>query len=244
MRKFPHNENGSKKTEKLPAEFLFNQDNRQLRIFDADGNWIHRVDFMVIAASSHEDIFSRESLCREMVREESENPATATNSLSPKALRRGRKEVAKRGNLHVLASSVVLEVARLIMATNTIPSLNAALLIVAFNQRNFQGKAKDSKVEKSVLREVERGFMKYRNIAHIRAAIEYVLMEDGEIGHGEKKFRRILGIARHFEEILDRWAAVNCFQWSPLRIPPQIEIASNLYFVEMTSQEIAAAGTV
>ena len=85
----------------------------------------------------------------------------------------------------MLAGEVVLEIARLNVMTGKTPSLNAARRLVAFNHRQFQRKAKDSLMERSVLREVERGFAKYQNIAHIRAALHYILASDGEIEAGE-----------------------------------------------------------
>lgn len=197
---------------------------------------------MVFAAASHAAEFEIESLYREMVREDQENPASSSPALSQRALRRGQKELAKRESLHVLAGEVVLEIARLNVMTGKTPSLNAARRLVAFNHRQFQRKAKDSLMERSVLREVERGFAKYQNIAHIRAALHYILASDGEIEAGEYSFRRLLGIARTFEGIIDRIEATGPFSWMPLRIPPQIECVLNLHFAEMTAEELAAAG--
>lgn len=220
---------------------LSNRNARQLRIFDAKGNWINRADLMVLAAASHSAEFEIESLYRAMVEEDVENPAVESSSLSPRALRRGQKEIARRGSLHILAGEVVLEIARLTTLTGRTPNLNSARRVVAFNHRQFQGKGMDSAVERRVLREVERGFTKFRNIAHIRAALHYVLLEDGQIGPGEDVFRRILGIARTFENMVDRIASNGTVAWSPLRIPRQIEPVSDFVFAPMTREEIAAS---
>lgn len=220
---------------------LTNRNDKYLDVFDSSGNWRHHADYFVIAAVSEIDSFAVKSLHAAMVNEDESNPPSLLSPLSPSAQRRASKLIAKREFLHILVGEVVLEMARISFTMDVIPSLGAARRLVAFNHRAFQGKPMDSRVEKLVEREVEKGFRKYRDVSHIRAAIIYTLVRDGELASGENSFRELLGIARTFEQVVDKIAAKNQFSWSPLRIPREILCVNHVPFPKLSDQEIAAA---
>lgn len=208
-----------------------------LRLFDDVGGWIARPDFMVLSAISEPDPMSVEHTYSSMLVEDKLNPDTTEGQMSVFATRLKRTVIEKHMKERVLTGEVVLELARLASATRKPPTVNAARRLVADKHHHFFGTGTLNTIE----REVEKSFTLFRNTAHLQAAAVLepsliVAMEGSETA-----CRKFLGIARAFEEFIDANVVSEAFQWSPLRVPTQIDRLSVIEFLPLSDQELAVS---
>ncbi|WP_050526210.1 hypothetical protein [Pseudorhodobacter aquimaris] len=208
-----------------------------LRVFDANGAWIARPDFMIYAAMSESEKMSMEHIYASMLLEQQINPPNMDGNLTEFA-QRLKKIVFESGmRQRVWAGEFVVELARLAAATGRPPTISAARRLVAFNHHQYF-RTGDTK---NISREVERSFSKFRNVSHFHAVavIEPSLLTEleGDVG----KCLRFLGLARAFEGFMDSNVVSKAFNWSPLRVPVQIDRISAISFRALSQQELAAA---
>jgi hypothetical protein len=211
-----------------------------LRIFEDDGSWIARLDYMLLAAMSEPDWASVEQLYSAMLREDELNPPESGESLSKfgEKVKSGTLEQSVRAR--VIAGEVVLELARLASATGKPPTVTAARKLVALNRERHKSKA----TPPTIMRDVEKSLTMYRNTAHFQAVA--VLDPDlfAKIEDSEEATLRFLGLARAFEEFMDANVVSAKFKWAPVRVPQQIQAIYDINLVPLLKQELRAAGVI
>lgn len=208
-----------------------------LRLFDDVGAWIARPDFMVLSAMSEPDPMSVEHTYSSMLLEDKINPAATDMQMSAFATRLKQAVFEKYVKERFLTGAVVLELARLASATQKPPTVNAARRLVAYKHHHCFGTG----TLDTTKREVEKSFKQFRNTAHLQAAAvldpSLMLALEGN----ETACRKFLGIARAFEEFIDENVVSKAFEWSPLRVPTQIDRLSIIEFLPLSDQELEAS---
>lgn len=210
---------------------------KYLRLFQHNGDWIERPDYMVLAALSTSDEISIEHIYEAMVLEEKINPSLDQDEFSQYAQK--LREQSIKGDLpnRVLAGEVVLELARLAYTTQRPPTSLAAIRLVTYN--HFKRFPKSSPI--SVDSKVVKAFRRYRKTAHLHAVAVYdpQLLED--IEGDQASLQTFLGLARAFEGFIDDNVLADTFKWQPLRVPEQIARVSEITFKPLTDEELSAA---
>ncbi len=205
---------------------------RYLPLFDEQGEWNERPEFLILAALCETEEISRDHLYAAMCREEEVNPAIAGEAKSNFADGLGTKRILRNTGQRVIAGEVVIAFARLVAAKEK-PSVRAAQRLVA---RDDFRRSKSSSPENKY-RGVQAAVSDYRSTLHLQAAFVYVADRISDLLGTEEGIRLFLGIARAFETIVDEFMVSDTFSWDPWRIPEQISYQS-FSFPPLSSSEV------
>jgi hypothetical protein len=212
-----------------------------LELFDREGRWIKRPEYLTLALMVEPDPVSAKHLYYMMLTEDEMNPSKTQDQseLSPFAAEQLSRKFAKTGRTRALAGQVVLEAVRLSQATSRPPTLGASIRLVAYKENLRKHR---SSMQDSTLRTVERAFSDYRATAHLNGAAALMPELVSKMTDDEVAFRRFLGTAKGLSEFIARNVEAKAFRWAPHRIPSQIVAVHEVSFAPLTEQELAAAG--
>ena len=198
---------------------------RYLPILTEDFQLIPRPDYMVLAALSDPEPDGMRQIYETMMREQELRPHGNADEMTALARLTKSKLIEGKTQARVLAGQVVLELVRIAQATGKPPTIKNAHRLVAFNHNRTFPKGTLA----SVVREVEKQFSEYRNVAHLWAAAIYE-EELGNIEGNERALHEFLGRARAFEAFVDNNVVSGRFRWNPFRIPDQFPAIWTLLF--------------
>ena len=209
-----------------------------LRIFEDDGRWITRPDYMLLAAMSEPDLASVEQVYSAMLSEDEHNPIESGKGLSKFGERVKSGMLEQSVKERVVAGEVILELARLASATGKPPTVIAARKMVAFKRKQFGAQATPTTIK----RDVERCLQMYRNTAHFQAVAVLDPALLANIEASDEATIRFLGLARAFEQFIDANVVSGKFKWAPVRVPNQIQAISHINFIPLSKQELRDSG--
>jgi len=209
-----------------------------LRLFEPDGSWIERPDYMVLAALADPDPSIMEHIHASMLKEDAINQYADGESLTRFGEDIKARNLERRVERRLCAGSVVLELCRLARATGKPPRVSAAQRLVGYHRHQVRKYS----LEETALRQVKDYWSEFLNTSHLQAAAVYdpSLIEQMEGDEGATL--KFLGLARAFETFVDANVVSNHFKWSPIRIPKEIEAASKIEFIPLSNQELNEAG--
>ncbi|MFT6676813.1 MAG: hypothetical protein ACJAVM_003018 [Sulfitobacter sp.] len=205
-----------------------------LRLFEADGNWIHRPGYMILAALSDPDPKVIEHIYLSMLNEDLLNPDANEDGLTRFGAEIKKQYIDKFVKHRVLTGTVICELCRLAAATGKPPKLNAAYRLVAFNSM----KERDFASEDTAIREVKKYWSKFKNTAHLQAAAVYEPGLLNDLGGKNGETLRFLGLSRAFELFFNANVVSNYVAWSPVRISPKIEMVADINFAPLSEGEL------
>jgi hypothetical protein len=205
-----------------------------IRLFDAEGNWISRPDFMVLAVLSETEQKSMDHTYATMILEEEINPPSTQASLSASAIRLKKNVIEKNIKARVQTGEIVCELARISAATMKPPSINAARRLVTHNHHALFGTG----VMASTGREVEKSFAQFRDTAHLQAVTVIEPSLASELEGNLEACLRFLGLAKAFQDFIDANVVSTSFKWSPYRIPTQINSVTTIKFKSLSDREL------
>jgi hypothetical protein len=143
------------------------------------------------------------------------------------------RHVRRDVRLRCFAGEVLLEMIRIAQATRQPPSQAQAVRLAAHN--HYQAFRRSS--PKGLEREVRRGFSKFRNTAHLQAAMVLAEPSVVEMENDEPATGRFLARARGFELFVDRNVAGAHLKWNPWRIPPCVHPTTAITLTPLTQDE-------
>ncbi len=190
---------------------------RYLPIVDSRGKWINHPGLFVLARMAVPDDEDEAVFQAYKLMSESDNSKPEMNTLE-NMIR--ENFVGKNVRPRVLAGSVILELARLENAIGAKASLSKAYQLVAHNQQRHDGMR--SQIPSLVV-SAKEGLRLYRSTSHLQAALVYGRPSILEVEDNLESMLAFFGVARWFEDLLDRvLVPKDAAKWHLWRIPKSI----------------------
>jgi hypothetical protein len=208
---------------------------RYLYVYEHATPEFPRQDLYLIARLAHPDT-ATDALIRDsylsLVKEEP-NSFDLNNPQKRVKRRHLTRDLLRR----TLAGAVVLEAIQLARNGVSQVTVNKAMKLAAFNQCEFKNK-NPAQIE-TQFDEVKKAFRKYRNTAHLQAALQ---IQGGEFKRGRVDCmfsERVLEYAKYCEEFVDERLLSFGLKWNPYRVPASVPSRSDFPVPELSKEERA-----